>query len=358
MTNLQTASIFKKLRLDEFVSLDLETTGLDFLREDIIEFGAVTYKNGQPVADLNFLIKPTKKIPTHITRITGISDKDVEKEKSFHEVLGGIQKFIGEKPIVAHNINFDLPFLEYHARKANNNFINWDYQQLVYHYFNNPKIDTLLLARIFLFFLPSTSLSNLKKYFQINTGEQHRALSDARATGDIFLELLEIALKTKLADIQKILQILEPTEDPIQAFFENLAILQASGKAFNQRFEGIDRESFTINANFYNIIGEGETPEHGRMETEPIDEQTIADFFDDAGELSQEFASFEIRKPQVKMAYAVAQAFNASKFLVVEAGTGTGKSMAYLVPAIKWATKNYGPNGRIIINKRSSFWRL
>jgi DNA polymerase III epsilon subunit family exonuclease len=354
MPDFLTPDIFKKLKLDEFVSLDLETTGLDYLREDIIEFGAVKYKNGDPVDNLNFLLKPTKKIPPHITRITGISDKDVEREKSFNQVLAKIQNFLGENPIIAHNVNFDLPFLEYHARKSNNNFIDWDYQQRVYHYFNNPKIDTLLLARIFLFFLPSTSLSNLKKYFQIDTKEKHRALSDAQATGEIFLELLQIALKSKLADIQKILQILEPTEDALRMFFENLAVLQSSGqllyKAVDQISGGIDRESFTINANFYNIIGEGETPEHGRMETESIDEQTIAGFFDDAGELSQEFASFEIRKPQVNMARAVAQAFNESKFLVVEAGTGTGKSMAYLVPAIKWATKNYGPNGRIIIS--------
>ena len=50
------------------------------------------------------------------------------------------------------------------------------------------------------------------------------------------------------------------------------------------------------------------------------------------------------------MAGAIASAFNDAQLLTVEAGTGTGKSMAYLVPAIKWAVKNYGLNGRVIVS--------
>ena len=348
MTLSISSEILSALDLNDFVTVDIETTGLDYLKEDIIEFAAVHFRGGKRHKKTNFFVKPPKKIPQHITRITGISNADVEGAKSFAAVVDDIKSFIGDYPVIAHNINFDLPFLEYHTRKAKNDFMMWDYQVKQYNYFSNWKIDTAVLSRMYLHFLPSFNLHSLSEYFGLKKRPRHRALPDAATTGEIFLELLKIILRTKFADTQKINQILEPTDDPIKQFFEKLTLLQASGRF--QIPEGIDRESFMITANFYNIIGEGETPDHGRMETDPIDEEVIANFFDDGGELSREFASFEVRKPQVQMAHAVARAFNESRFLVVEAGTGTGKSMAYLVPAIKWAVKNYGPNGRVIIS--------
>lgn len=340
--------ILNQLDLHDFVTVDIETTGLDYLKEDIIEFAAVHYRGGKRHKKMNFFVKPPKKIPTYITRITGISNADVEDAKPFSEVIDEIRTFIGSHPIIAHNINFDLPFLEYHARKAKNDFMMWDYQVKQYNYFPNWKIDTAQLGRMYLHFLSSFNLHSLSEYFGLKKRPRHRALPDATSTGEVFLELLKIILRTKFADIQKINQILEPTDDPLKLFFAKLTVALSSGKF--QVPEGIDRESFTINANFYNIIGEDDTPEYGKMETDPVDEERIAEFFDEGGGLSEQFASFEVRKPQVQMAHAVARAFNESKFLVVEAGTGTGKSMAYLVPAIKWATQNYGPNGRVVIS--------
>ncbi len=162
---------------------------------------------------------------------------------------------------------------------------------------------------------------------------------------EIFLFL---AIKTKFADVQKILQILEPTEETVKTFFESLALMLASGKF--TVVDGIDRQKFTIKANHYNIIGDGETPKNWESDSLPIDENSVGEFFDEGGMLQQEFGVFEPRPPQVKMARAIAQAFNNSDFLVVEAGTGTGKSLAYLLPAIKWAMKNYGPMGRVVIS--------
>ena len=348
MTELIQKEILSALDLNDFISLDIETTGLDYEREDIIEFGAVHFQEGKQVDRFNFFIKPTKAIPENITRITGITDSDVNTSSSYGEVIEPIQEFIKEYPIIAHNVKFDLPFLEYNARKFYDNFRDWNYQYKDYYYFKNQKIDTVILSKLFLHFLPSTSLNSLKKYFRFKTSVPHRALPDAEVTGRIFLELLKIALQTKLPDVQKIIKLLQPTDEPINDFFKKLAIVQSNGKF--QIPAGINRESFSANANYFNIIGEDETPNHGKLEVKPIDEMEIADFFDESGELSNEFAVFEVRKPQVEMAHAIARTFNNSNFLVVEAGTGTGKSMAYLVPAIKWATSNYGPFGRIIIS--------
>lgn len=340
--------IFEALNLTEFVAIDIETTGLDYQKEDIIEFGGIHFKNGKAVRKTNFLIKPTRPIPEQITRITGISEADVQTVSPFSQQCDQILQFVGDLPIVAHNINFDLPFLEYHTRKARGDFVDWEGRIKEYRYFSNEKFDTMVLARIFLPFLPSFGLATLARYFQIKGGQAHRALSDASKAGQIFLNLLEIAVRMKFADVQKLLKILHPTDDPISDFFQRLAVfLSQSGY---QTMEGIDRESFTVSANFFNIIGEGDSFPPGRLETRPIDENEVGAFFETQGPLAREFGSFEIRPQQKKMAVAIAEAFNESKFLVVEAGTGTGKSLAYLLPALSWAMENYGPNGRVIIS--------
>ena len=347
-TELLTPELLDDLKLSRFVALDIETTGLDYLKEDIIEFGAVRFVHGKPVDRIQFFIRPGKAVPEYITRITGITNEDVNAAPPFAEVVQTIREFIGDDPIVAHNVHFDLPFLEYHMRRATGNLVEWDTRVKRYHFLPNPKFDTVLLAKMYLHFLPSFRLAALAEYFQIFMDDAHRALSDAETAGYIFLKLVEISLRTRFADVQKILQILEPTDEPIKLFFENLALCIATGKYQFPR--ELHREDFTIQTHFYNIIGEEAVPGGGSLEIKPIDEDEVAAFFEAGGELSQEFAAYEVRDQQVTMARAIARAFNEGKFLVVEAGTGTGKSLAYLVPAIKWATRNKGPNGRVIIS--------
>lgn len=340
--------VFEGIKLTDFIALDIETTGLEYLREDIIEFAALHFRNGEPIDNIDFYIKPAKSIPPHITRMTGITDDDVKDASPFGEVLPRILDFVKDYPLVAHNVNFDLPFLEYHARKAKGDFSKWNSKDRQFRYFPNRKIDTVILSRLYLPYVTSFSLASLAEYFRISVDRAHRALPDAEMAGRLLVELLNIALKTKFADVQKILQILEPVDDPLKDFFENLALFLSTGKFSIP--EGIDREQFSVSANYYNIIGRDATPETYDSDINPIDEEEIGAFFDAGGQLAQEFGLFEVRRPQVQMGRAIAEAFNNANFLVVEAGTGTGKSLAYLVPAIKWAVQNYGPLGRIIIS--------
>ena len=65
------------------------------------------------------------------------------------------------------------------------------------------------------------------------------------------------------------------------------------------------------------------------------------------GLLSEQLEGFEHRPQQIEMAQAVETAFGDAKHIIVEAGTGTGKSLAYLVPAILWAVKN---NKKVVIS--------
>ncbi len=342
-----TPEILAELRLKEFVAIDLETTGLNYLTDDIIEFGGIRFIDGKPEQQLSLLIKPTKPIPLPISRITGLTDQDVKDAPSFEKVWEQILDFVGDLPVVAHNTNFDLPFLEYHFRKANNEHADGE-KMKPFRYLGNEYFDTVVLARTFLPFLHQFSLGALAEYFEIPQPVKHRALPDAEVAGELFLRLLAIALRTEFRDIQRMLDILEPTDEPLKTLFFNLASLLSSGKYHFP--SGIDRELFQVKANFYNIIGEEVAPSIGKLEVEPIDVEEIGEFFSETGELAREFGTFEMRTSQQRMAIEVAKAFNEQKFLVVEAGTGTGKSLAYLLPAIKWSVKNYGPYGRVIIS--------
>lgn len=339
--------ILSELRVDRFVSIDIETTGLDYHKEQIIEFGAVRYINGQPEETFSHLINPQKSIPRYISRLTGIEDAEVERAPDFSNLADQILSFLGEDPIIAHNVWFDLPFLEYHFRKNRDSGVSAD-RIREFLFLPNDKHDTLILARTYLPFLPGFSLARLADYFNIPQKKTHRAFPDAQTAAEIFLNLVEISLQTDFRDVRKIIEILEPTDEPVKTYFFHLHNLLASGRYHFPK--KLDKESFIYSADYYNIIGEENAPESGHLEVDSIDEDKIGRFFDEGGELQHEFGVFEHRFSQIKMAREAAAAFNNQNYFVVEAGTGTGKSLAYLLPAIKWSVKNFGPFGRVVIS--------
>jgi predicted DnaQ family exonuclease/DinG family helicase len=358
------SEIFAALNLGEFIAIDIETTGLNYTQHEIIEIAAVRFVNGKIAETFSQLIKPKTSIPEFITQLTGISDYDVANAPLFREVLPDLRQFIGTAPLVAHHVPFDLYFLEYHARHVNKNFHGWHPKQTQFHYFPNPKYDTAVLARIYLHFLHSFSLSALADYFQLDNSIAHRALPDATNAGLIFLELVKMAAVSKFTDVQKILKVLGLSETPITEFFQNLAKFISEGHHHVPSI--INRAVFDLKANHYNIIGKQtplqSSPDLFTNDESNIDEETwkkpesllddseIADFFAPGGELSRKFGVYESRQQQVAMAMAIARAFNNAEFLTVEAGTGTGKSLAYLVPAILWAMQNDRENGRVVIS--------
>ncbi|UCF63011.1 MAG: 3'-5' exoribonuclease [bacterium] len=336
--------ILKELNLSQFVALDIETTGLDNVKDDIIEVGAVRFHEGVSTETLQLLIRPSREIPLHITRLTGISNDMVEHAATFSEVADQIISFIGQSPLVAHNVGFDLGFLQEHISRLKN-YHSDDRQWALS---TNDIYDTVLLAKIYLPFQSSFSLGKLSEYFNIQIENHHRALPDAEAAARIFLQLLEIAVRTEFKDVRKILEILDPSDDPTKIFFMRLQGFLASGKYHIE--PSLDKESVLYSTHLYNIIGEDDTPEAGHLQLEDISAEEISRFFDIGGEMEKSFGKFEHRQSQIQMAGAVAETFNKSQFLVVEAGTGTGKSLAYLLPAIRWSIQNYGPYGRVVIS--------
>ncbi len=161
-----------------FVIVDLETTGTHATRDRIIEVGAVKMRSGEVVDTMETLVDPQCTISRHITRITGITSADVFDQPQIEEVLPQFLDFLGDAIFVAHYCQFD------------SSFIDAELQRTGLAPLSNPKLCTLRLARRLLQGLPSKGLSSLITFFDLDSGQRHRALSDAIATQQVLTRLL------------------------------------------------------------------------------------------------------------------------------------------------------------------------
>lgn len=163
---------------NEFIVLDLETTGSQPIKDEIIEIGAVKVINGNIVSTFNKLIKPRKEIPEYISKLTGISNDMVANAPYIEEVLPGFLNFCDNDVIVGHNVTL----FDYRMLKAKANEQGYGFEKY--------GIDTLLIARKFLKHLPSRKLGDLCHYYEIDLTNAHRAYDDARATHELLRHLI------------------------------------------------------------------------------------------------------------------------------------------------------------------------
>ena len=101
----------KDLNINEFIAIDVETTGLDVFNDRIFEIAAIRFKNGKVDDTFWELINPNKKIPSFIENLTGISNKDVSDKPRFSEISNDFIRFIDKYPIIGHNVSFDIDFI-------------------------------------------------------------------------------------------------------------------------------------------------------------------------------------------------------------------------------------------------------
>jgi CRISPR-associated protein Cas2 len=166
---------------DSYVVVDLETTGVSFTEDEIIEIGAILVKDKQIEASYSALIKPNKKLPASIQSLTGISNEMLDVEgRVLSEVIPEFLTFVEDLPIVSHNVNFDYGFLRLACQNLNLSLLS------------NRSIDTLSLARRLLDDVRDFKLQTLVEYFNIETDTKHRSLADCISTHMVYEKLIEI----------------------------------------------------------------------------------------------------------------------------------------------------------------------
>ncbi len=298
-----------------YVALDIETTGLQPTTSEIIEVAAVKFQGHQVLDTFHSLVNPRQALSPFIQAFTGITVAEVEAAPPFAAIAHQLAAFLQGYPLVGHNISFDLAFLSNQGIEVSG---------LTY--------DTLGLARLFQPSLPEYNLASLTRHLGISFPVQHRALPDALATKDVFLALLERVAQFAPGLLGELNRLAPKAKLALEPLLQEFV---AAVPAVHQTLEpsGLRREKRVQAA-----------PPLARVDpAELLDEEHLAELLGPDGALARQLPSYEYRREQVQMAQAVTQALNESRHLVVEAGTGVGKSLAYLVPAALYALLNNAP---------------
>ena len=294
------------------VALDLETTGLDSNRHAIMEIGAVRFRGDEVIETYQTLVNPGVPIPEFIQRLTHISPQQVKRAPFFSSVASEIEDFLGADPIVGHNIQFDLGFLA-------NNGVN----------LSNPSYDTWDLASVFMPRSRQYSLKYLTAYFEVEHKDAHRALADAMATKNVYIKLLRLAAEQDSGLLAYLSNLAARSRWSISGILAGLEGVGGS-KASSVGLTGLDLEQLAVR------LG---APEKRRADPSLSDlsEETVAGLLARDGPFAKVFPGFEHRPEQEEMLAGVTKAMYHNQHLVVEGGTGVGKSMAYLLPSALFA---------------------
>ncbi|RPI21923.1 MAG: DNA polymerase III subunit epsilon, partial [Chloroflexota bacterium] len=311
--------------MDSIVALDIETTGLDSQKDAVLEIGVVRFSARRVEGEWSTLINPGRPIPAFITHLTGITDLMVREAPPIRAVLAEVRDFVGDSPILGHNVRFDLSFMRRHGVFGLNDFL-----------------DTYELASVILPRAGRYNLGALAQTLAVPLPATHRALDDARVTRVIYQRLLEKALELPLNLIGEIVRLSEQLDwGGYWAMREVLRLRSRETISARQARQG-----------FYGPLfdepnGRSPAPMQPNPSICPLDLDEMTSILEHGGPFAQHFPQYEYRPQQVEMLRAVTEALSRGNHLLVEAGTGTGKSMAYLIPAAMWALRN---NTRVVIS--------
>ena len=312
---------FSSPMLDQIlVSLDLETTGLDSEEDAIIEIGAVKFRGEQDIETFHTLVNPHRPLSYRICMLTGINQEELETAPDFSKVADGLVAFIGDHPIVGQNINFDLEFLRTQGLS-----------------FTNTIHDMLDVASVLLPQLQDYTLGTLAKELEVSSPIQHRALADAMTVKGVLLALLD---KASVLDLPVVAEINRLTASSTWSWRPLFLDLERAKVGKTSLW---DRQAWE--ADF--VPRPADLPERKPLTPEgtakPLDLKWLTAVLSEGGAMAEVFPGFEYRPGQVSMMKRVAQALNDSEQVILEAGTGIGKSIAYLLPAIVFALENSTP---------------
>jgi predicted DnaQ family exonuclease/DinG family helicase len=303
----------------EYVALDLETTGFDPERDRVIEVGAVAFDSERVLGSLERLADPGRSVPDAVLRLTGIDREELARAPSSTKVMQELAGFLERRQPVGHGARLDIDFLASAGLWPEDTEI----------------LDTLDVARILLPGVNSHSLPALAGELGLEQPRPHRALDDADATRQLFLKLRELAAGLDEGLKESMLALVAPYGWTVASFF---------AEALTQP---VELPPIVPSPGREHVLpspaggGRWGAARNSADASAPPDDDpyALAALLEPGGTLALAVPEYEHRESQLQMLLAVAQNMQRGGRLVVEAGTGTGKSLAYLLPAVARAVR-------------------
>ena len=302
----------------EWVAIDLETTGLSARDDAIIEVGAVRFTMDETIDEFQTFVNPRRKLTPFIRDLTGITQEQVDSAPTFPRVANDIVRFIDGATPIAHNAGFDFSFLQRNGIDVGPRFCDsWELAYLM-----RPSAS-------------SYALEELVRSLSLDQVSAHRAVHDARAVRDVLLKLLpELAAfdPLLLAEFRSLSQrsgwaigtLLDAAEELIAPVASHSTPTQPLGLDSRELNDRLRRSR----------------PVRAAPTSEPLEPDLITSALSLGSAFARAVPGFEERPQQKQMAAAVAEVVSTGGQLMVEAGTGVGKSLAYLLPAALYAVRN------------------
>ncbi|MGA8015795.1 MAG: helicase C-terminal domain-containing protein [Candidatus Dormiibacterota bacterium] len=316
--------------MDEFVALDLETTGLSPKTDRVIEVGAVRFDlDGGAPRRMELLVDPGVRVPLPVQRLTGISDADLAGQPSAVEALAQLADFCAGAELVGHGAGFDLAFCAQLVPEA---------------FAHRTAVDTLELARILLPLAESHNLGALCRLLGLPHERPHRALSDADATGLLLRALLDTAAQVREETLDEMSRVAGQAPTPLARFFALVDTAVRSGSTGSARVSPSHTAPRPApespEAQTAEVAAAGDGAGGQALPSLGLADTAVA-LIGPSGRLAER-PGYEYREAQAQMARAVAQTLERGGRLLVEAGTGVGKTLGYLAPLALWAEREGG----------------
>jgi predicted DnaQ family exonuclease/DinG family helicase len=282
-----------------YIALDLETTGFEAENDQVIEIAAIKFQGKKIIDTFETLINPHVPIPPMVSHITGITQEHIANAPKFEEIKDKLVEFLGDYPIIGHNIDFDLSFLKAKGLPI-----------------KNKQYDTLHLAGILLPGLASYSLDTISRVLKLEHINKHRAMSDTHVCFDLFNLLIDKIKEIPANTLEEIQRLIKKSEWHLgEIFLEATTSTPSPKKSSKPELKPLENPAA------------------------PIKLDQPSDFFTNSTLASSLFPNYEPRPTQQQLSEQIFQAFSTQSHLIAEAPTGSGKTFAYLLAGALWNKK-------------------
>lgn len=302
----------------KFAVLDFETTGTQSVGE-IIQVGLAIIEEDRSISRVyGSYVKPGAPIPPFITGLTGITDSDVQDAPELDEMMMELVPLLGDVVLVGHNVAFDFHFLQSALDRCG------------YLPFQGRILDTIDFLKICFPSLTTYQLGAVSAQFGLTHERPHQADSDALATALVLLRCLEELYSLPLLTIQRLNELFADEDSDLAWFFDGL-LREREMETFQP--EG----DLTLYRQLALAVGDWTelAPPREAGTGNPLQNITFKEYMEEVTKrLKDTLPQYESREAQEIMIGEVMAALEGDKHLLIEAGTGTGKSLGYLLPAI------------------------